>query len=275
MPDTTENHDLITAAQEAVEPHRIDAGLYVLPSSGEVIDLRAELETQRPTPDRKTGTRTVSDVDSLVGYLAKHGVLATELWGAPDAGTIRAVINAHDHADTELGHDHHGLPGWGDHTATLQLRHTPDWKDWTKNDGQLMNQTQFSEFIEDHLPNFVTPTGADMLELAQTFQATTKVDFDSSQRLKSGETQVTYKEDTSATAGKKGTIAIPDTFTVGVQVYERGDAYKVDARFRYRLNGGQLALGYRLTRPRDVLLTAFDGVVAQVTEETGRAVWLT
>lgn len=277
MPNTTENHDLITTAQEAVEPHELTDGIWCLrdrDGNTTTIDLRDRIEAQQPTPDRKTGQHTVSDVDSLIGYLAKHGLTQTELWGAPDAGTIRAVINAHDVADTELGQDSHGLPGWGDHTTTLQLRHTPDWKDWLQRDGRLMTQTDFAEFIEDHLPNFVTPSGADMLELAQTFQATTRVDFDSSQRLKSGETQVTYKEDTNATAGKKGSIAIPDTFTIGLQVYERGDAYRVDARFRYRLNGGQLALGYKLTRPRDVLLAAFDDVVGKVTEETGRAVWL-
>lgn len=285
MPETTENHDLITTAQEAVEPYIVDAGLYIVRDSHgdtRAMDVRDKLEEQKPHPHRKTGRSTVTDVDSLVGYLAKHGLPETELWGNADAGTIHAVINAHSglfgDGEPVIGHDEDGqagLAGWGDHTATLQLRHTPDWKDWTKNDGQLMSQTAFAEFIEDHLPNFVTPTGADMLELAQTFQATTRVDFDTSQRLKSGETQVTYKEDTSATAGKKGSIAIPDTFTLGLQVYERGDAYKIDARFRYRLTGGQLALGYKLTRPRDVLLAAFDGVADDIHVATERDIWLT
>lgn len=274
MPDTTENHDLITTAQEAVEPHLVAAGLY-LTHTGEVIDLRDALEEKRSNPDRKTGKRTVTDVDSLVSYLAKHGLPETELWGNADPSTIKAVINAHEPAEGGEGSDANGIAGWGDHTVTLDLKASKDWLEWVKHDGRLMGQTDFAEFIEDHLPNFVTPSGADMLELAQTFQATTRVDFDSSQRLKSGETQVTYKESTDATAGKKGSIAIPDTFTIGLQVYEHGDAYRVDARFRYRLNGGQLALGYRLTRPRDVLLAAFDEVVAKVTEETGRAVWLT
>lgn len=282
MPDSTENYDLIEVAQTAVDPYLVDTGLYITRDNN-TIDLRAELETQQAHPNRKTGQHTVTDPASFAGYLAKHGLPQTELWGDADRGTIRAVINAHD-GDTdgkdgpvgELDEDGQtGLAGWGDHTATLQLRHTPDWTEWTSRDGKLMRQTEFAEFIEDHLPNFVTPTGADMLELAQTFQATTRVDFDSSQRLKSGETQIAYKESTEATAGKKGTIAIPDTFTLGLQVYERGDAYKIDARFRYRIDGGQLALGYKLTRPRDVLLAAFDGIADDVHTATGRDIWLT
>lgn len=285
MPETTEAQDIITTAQDAVQPHKITDGIYLTRNHdgrAEITDLRDELEADQAHPNRKTGHNTVTDTPSLVGYLDKHGLPQTELWGNADAGTIHAVINAHSglfgDGEPVIGHDEDGqagLAGWGDHTATLQLRHTPDWTDWTKHDGNLMEQTAFAEFIEDHLPNFVAPSGADMLELAQTFQATTRVDFDTSQRLKSGETQVTYKEDTSATAGKKGSIAIPDTFTLGLQVYERGDAYKIDARFRYRLTGGQLALGYKLTRPRDVLLAAFDAVVADVQTQTGRAVWLT
>lgn len=274
MPDTTEAQDIIDVAQTAVDPYLVDTGLYITPA-GDTIDLRAELETQHAHPNRKTGQHTVTDVPSLVGYIAKHGLPQSELWGNADRGTIRAVINAHNGTDMGGGNDGHGIAEWGDHTATLQLRHTPDWTEWTSRDGKLMRQTEFAEFIEDHLPNFVTPSGADMLELAQTFQATTRVDFDSSQRLKSGETQIAYKESTEAAAGKKGTIAIPDTFTLGLQVYERADAYRIDARFRYRIDGGQLALGYKLTRPRDVLLAAFDGIADDVHTTTNRDIWLT
>lgn len=278
MPETTESRDIITTAQEAVEPHEVDTGLYIVRDShGTVhtVDLADELEQRQAQPHRKTGARTVSDVDSLVGYLAKHGVDDTELWGDPDRGTIRAIINAHGSANGDGGDDTLGTPGWGDHTATLTLKHSKDWTDWLARDGKLHSQVEFAEFIEDHLPNFVTPNGAEMLELAQTFQATTRVDFDSSQRLKSGETQVTYKEDTDAKAGKRGQIAIPDTFQIGIQVYEHGTAYRVDARLRYRIDGGTLRLGYRLTRHRDVLLDAFKQVAAAVETGSERTVWLT
>jgi uncharacterized protein YfdQ (DUF2303 family) len=138
-----------------------------------------------------------------------------------------------------------------------------------------MPQLEFAEFIEDHLPNFVTPSAADMLELAQTFQATTKVDFASSQRVKSGETQLTYAEQQTATAGKKGNLSIPDTFEIALQPFENGPAYKVQARFRYRIHNGALTLGYRLTRPQDVRREAFNEVVTGINLDTDRAIWAT
>lgn len=273
MPENTENHDLIVAAQEAVEPyvvrHAIDdgpAGLYIVrDTDGDVhaLDLREQLGLLPEHPARKTGNITFTDPISLIGYLDKHGEPWTEVYADDRACTITAVINAHG-----------TQPGWADHKATLAVRLTDDWRDWTKYDGELMTQTGFAEFIEDHLPNFAKPSGADMLELAQTFQATTKVDFASSQRIKSGETQLLYTEHQDATAGKKGTLAVPDTFDLGLQVFENGEAYKVTARFRYRIHDGQLRLGYRLTRPRDVLVAAFRGVVEVVSGGITPDVWM-
>jgi uncharacterized protein YfdQ (DUF2303 family) len=268
MSENTEARDVIDVAQEAVGAQQLEHGIYFNHRDGKLVDIRDQLlEDEQRVPARKHGLYTVTDIPSFVSALAKHGIDQTEVWALDSASQIRAVVNAHQGAGKEAGHQ--------DHIITLALQRTDDWKQWTERDGKLSPQLEFAEFIEDHLPNFVDPSGADMLELAQTFQATTKVDFDSSQRLKSGETQLTYAENTTATAGKKGSIAIPDTFQIALQPFERGDTYKVQARFRYRIANGSLLLGYRLTRPKDVLRDAFDQVVAKVGADTGRQVWST
>lgn len=112
-----------------------------------------------------------------------------------------------------------------------------------------------------------------MLELAQTIKGHTKVSFESSKRVKSGETAIEWREETTATAGKKGTIDIPDTIDLGMQVYEGGDAYRLTARFRYRISGGALALGYVLERAGDVKRDAFAGVVSAAATDSAREVW--
>lgn len=272
MPETTENYDLIIAAQQAVDPKKLDRGIYFDGYRGKVIDIREQLRDDlEQRPARKTGAYAVTDVPSFVDYLGKHALPETELWANVNTGTVRAVINAHlgtiEGGEADAGH--------GDHTATLQLATTDDWKDWTARDGKLSPQLDFAEFIEDHLPNFVNPSAADMLELAQTFQATTKVDFESSQRVKSGETQIRYAEQQSATAGKKGNLAIPDTFDLALQPFEGSPVYKVQARFRYRISDGHLHLGYRLTRAKDVRKLAFDDVVGQIAKDADRTVWAT
>jgi uncharacterized protein YfdQ (DUF2303 family) len=143
----------------------------------------------------------------------------------------------------------------------------------TPSSSRYSDQTDFAEFIQDHITNFVEPNGATMLELAESFQTKTSVDFDSSHRVKSGETQLSYIENTQASAGRKGELTIPDTFRLGVQVHERGPAFAINARFRYRIVNKSLRLGYRLERPGDVVNAAFDELAGKVTAETGHAVW--
>ena len=267
--DRVENDVVADLAMRAAIPHVLDdRGLYLAVTADggravvNVTDERRALDELPPV--RKSGQYAVTDPDDFLEYLAKHGSDRTELWGDDKTGRIRAVIDAH--ASLTPGHEQH--------TATLNLPYTRDWREWVERDGKTSGQVDFAEFIEDHLPNFVDPSGADMLELAQSFQATSKGDFASSQRLKSGETELLYTETISASAGKKGSLAIPDTFGIGIQVYERGPAYKVEARFRYRINGGSLALGYRLTRIDDVRRAAFDEVVERI-EAADWRVWHT
>lgn len=278
MPDTTENHDLIEAAQEAVKPYQLASNHWLVRDTdgqARVIDLSDEIERAQPNPNRKTGARTVVDVPSFAAYLAKHGVIESELWGARDRGTVRAVINAHESSDSGEGVDTNGVAGWGDHTVTLQLRHSDDWNDWTKNNGQWLSQVDFAEFVEDHLPNFGSPTGAEALELAQSFRATQKVEFGATKHA-GGETTLSYVETTDAKAStKKGDIVFPDKVTLGIHVYDQGKAYALDARLRYRVRAGELLMGYKLDRPKDVLQQAFDDVVTEVQGNTSRNVWAT
>lgn len=259
--------------REAVEPHQVEPGLYLAPDGSRVIDVRDQIERTKDHPRRKTGAVTLAQHDSFVAYLAKHGMPETELWADIDKDRITAVINAHSAFSEDL--DSEGAAGWGDHRATLQLVTTQDWRDWTDNSGKLVGQQEFAEFVEQHLPNFVRPAAADMLELAQTIKGHTKVSFESSKRVKSGETSIEWREDTTATAGKKGTIDIPDTIDLGMQVYEGGDAYRLTARFRYRIGAGpgQLVLGYVLERAGDAKRDAFGQVVQQVAADTERDVW--
>lgn len=273
MSENTEARDIIDVAQEAVGAQHLEYGIYYDGVTGQVVDIREQIHQEAERrPDRKTGHYYVADVPSFAAYLAKHALPQTEMWGRRDAGTIEAIINAH------LGTTEYGIEdyaGHEDHDVTLRLRHSDDWKEWTGKDGQLLLQVEFAEFIEDHRPNFGKPTAAEMLELAQTFRSTNKVEFNSSHRVKSGETSLAYAEVHDAKAGKKGELTIPDEISIAMPVYDQGKPYLLTARLRYRINNGQLLLGFKLNRPKDTLQTAFDDVVTAVQDETGRDVWAT
>lgn len=210
------------------------------------------------TPPRKRGTTTVLDVASFVAYWGKHADDDSEVYADADRLTVTAVLDAHT-ADTAR---------WSSHRLHLALRETEAWTQWRQYDGKLLKQEQFAEFIEDHLPELLEPSAADMLEIAQSIQGASKVEFTAGTRLSDGRRQLQYTETITAKAGQKGQLTIPEVFTIGLVPFEGSEGYRLTARFRYRIGtNGELTMGYKLERPGGILRTAFGDVVKAIGEQ--------
>jgi uncharacterized protein YfdQ (DUF2303 family) len=227
------------------------------PDGVQVIDL---YDSHRTTPERRSGTTTVRDANSFVSQWEKHHDDDSEIYADAEALSVTAVLNASGGIDEDAR--------YGDHRLTLSLRTTQAWKEWNAKDGQQMSQEAFAEFLEDHLPDLQTPAAAEMLEVAQSIRGTTKAEFAGGTRLQSGQRTFQYVEDTKVTAGSKGTLTVPETFTIGLVPFEGANAYKMTARLRYRIGRDSgLTLGYKLERPGDTLRAAFQDVVTAVGEQ--------
>ena len=269
MSEHDNTQTIVDTAFAAATPQQLDVdGRFysiVVPDGGkaDVIDLEAHRESLLPAPRRKKGAYQVHDADSFVTYMSKHGDQDTEVWADAISSQIVGVLNAHQEhpATTDSG------ARWEDHKVVYKVQLTDAWKAWAKHDGVLGDQGEFAEHIEDRAIDIIDPAAADMLELAQTFQATIGVNFESSKRLSTGERQLEYRETVDAKAGKAGRMDIPDTFTLALRPFEGADAFKVTARLRYRITDGRLRIGYKLERPTDVLREAFLTVVAAIQAE--------
>lgn len=255
----TEAQAIIEAARMGTEPCSLTLGLYhIVPTAnGDVRTFDLTGDQYRDQPARKTGTVTVTDVPSFLAVYGKHASEDAEVYADRNRGTITAILNAHT--------GHGGEPQWQDHRVVLQLKHTDAFNAWTAVNGKLMSQNAFAEFIEDRRADIIEPAAAAMLELAQTFQATTKVDFKSSSILKSGQRQLSYVESIDATAGQRGSMAVPDTMTLAVAVWEGATVADVlTARLRFRITDGRLQLAVILDQLTDVVRAAFEGVIGEV-----------
>lgn len=211
-------------------------------------------------PRRKMGMTVVRDAGSFLAYWDKHSDGDSEVYADRDARSVTAVLDAHTAVNGAR---------FGGHRLVLKLRHTESFEAWSQRSGKQMSQLAFAEFIEDRRADIVSPPAADLLELAQTFQATTKVSFKSGSVLKSGQRQLQYVEETSASAGSKGQITIPDSFDLALRIFEGAEvADAVTARLRYRIDGdGKLGLLFILDQLTEVVNAAFEGVIAQLDEQ--------
>ncbi|RLJ20005.1 hypothetical protein DJ031_06760 [bacterium endosymbiont of Escarpia laminata] len=156
---------------------------------------------------------------------------------------------------------------WLNHQVKFTCKQTPEWSAWERGSGQRMDQLKFAFFIEENLEEIINPPGAEMLEIATTLKAKTKINFTSAQRLDNGQTQFQYVEEIDGSAGIKGQISIPETIKLGMRLFEGGDAYEMEARFRYRIKEGQVAMWYDLVRPHKVHRAAVDSVFEQIKKQ--------
>lgn len=231
------------------------------PARSRVVDLEEYFDH----PRRAKGNRTVYDAASFADYLHRHEVPATEVYADVQTAKVVGILDSHESAALATAADP-ARPGWQGHRITLQLTKSPSWIAWEKHDGELLGQEEFAEFAEMQAVDVREPSPADLLELAQRLVMTKSVDYESGQRLQDGQTQLVYKETATARAGQRGDLEIPSVLKLALKPYIGGPTYGVTARFRYRLRGTALLLGYVLERPDLILESAFGDVVESLRE---------
>lgn len=202
------------------------------------------------------------DVDGFVDYINQFKVDGTRIFAALEPKpALRAVIDYH--APTQ--------PALCGHVVSCAMQHSEEWKRWTGNDGakNAMTQKGFGLLIEDNAKDVIVPSGGDLLQMALQFSSLRSVTFQSGQRLHDGTVSFEYKEEE-----KSGTARLPPQIQLALPVF-RADkvAFKINARLKYVIKEGQLAIWYELERPDLVMDEAYQQVIADVAARTGIALF--
>lgn len=174
-------------------------------------------------------------------------------------GKLLGILDYHETLDDDAP-----LPRHGEHRVAYAFPQTVEWQRWQSHSGKPMGQADFALFIEDAIPDIVSPPGADLLEIVTTLQAKTGITFASATRLDNGQVQFVYQEDIKGTAGAKGTLKIPDTLQLGIRLFQGMAAYAIEARFRYRIKDGGVTFWYDLVRPERIVEDAMGQVYDQI-----------
>ncbi len=223
-------------------------------------------------------TRHLLDVQQMQSAPSRTRRVVKTHTAASFAGVVNHLVaeDAPVYVDTPGQHltaiiDDDGAvaPGWREHRVELDLQHTPEWMFWTGHQG-LGEQQVFAEVIEDGLDEIVSPAAADMLELAQSFQASISSKFSQQGRLTNGAVQFTYAENIDAQAGANGTLEIPSEFKIRLAVYYGSAEVDLLARLRYRLKAGALTIGYHLVHPERAVLDAFENVTEAALDQVNQ-----
>ncbi len=230
-----------------------------------------DLEKLLPVPRRKIACVILTDADSYIGYLKRHGSLANAtLWCRADflKGLLGFTAILNDHGEEE------NQQHWRDHKATYTPEKSVEWATWIGKNGSgcVMNQIEFALFLEENLKDIIDgdkmPTGAQMLQMALDFEAKQDMRLKSAVRLQSGGVRMEYVEDDD-----KGTVAamqVFERFQIAIPVLrDDQQRYPITARLRYRQRDGKLTFWYELIRPDLIMEQSARALVAQIKEAAG------
>ncbi|HRO60246.1 MAG TPA: DUF2303 family protein [Burkholderiaceae bacterium] len=230
---------------------------------------RLDDEQMLTQPRRVKGTVILNDADSFVAYVARHkpaGADTRTVWCTADFQrgvlSLQAILN-----DNEAG----GVEAhWRDHRATFSPELSAEWERWKGQDRKPFTQVEFATFIEENGKDIASvvglPTSAQMLELALNMEAMQDVRFKSAIRLQNGGVQLQFVQDDDAQTLAR--MQLFERFAIGIPVFWNGEAYRIDARLRYRVRDGKVSFWFELLRPDLVFESSARTLIEQIRKNT-------
>lgn len=265
--DHTFNHAVVSPAPAKVVDSEISPHRRYFTGVTEQHGLQVEEideESLAPTPPRAKGTRTVSEVTSLLDELTRRPLTpgVSTLWGDYEKGAVTAVYN--DHSSD--------VPGWRDDRLVLQLALDPDWVAWHKVSGVWMGQEKLGDVLEELLHTVIAPDQADLLEVVDSIKASTKGSFESRIDRQDGSQSLTYTHEVTASAGRASSrkLEVPKQILLRLRPWEGHlSTYDITAMFKLSVSGGDLSLSVKLQPTQQILRTAWANLVSPIVEQTG------
>ncbi|MBU2707690.1 DUF2303 family protein [Zooshikella marina] len=213
------------------------------------------IEQYLPHPIKTRQNIKMNTVKSFIDYINRFKNPHTTIFADDTCQSFKAIIDFH-HSQEE--------PRSGAHTVEYGCPLSREWEAWQAMNKEKMDQTSFAEFLEERAEDIVSPSGAELLEIALKFNVIRKAVFGSAMRLNTGEYQFTYSED-----NQKGTVELPEQIKLGLAPFHNGEKYEVKAKLYYRLHDGRLLLWYKLIQPERVIEDAFKEVTQDIQNGVG------
>lgn len=258
-----------------------------VPKGRELASVKRFLDEYRDAPERITGTATLHDEASFVAHVNEMKLPTTRTFCDRLAKPPQLVAVYDYHEVTEKTQK----PAFGKHRARWPLTMSEEWDAWTEKNGKAMNMVEFSEFLEQHMPDvfwgdersdytnllieklelrLASPSA--LINLARNLAVNVDTGVRNAVTLQTGEIALTYVETHRDHEGKP--VTVPNAFLIAIPVVFGGPLYQVLARLRYRVQGPKIVWFFELHRIDLVLESALKEICERVADETERPVFL-
>lgn len=219
-----------------------------------------------PLPDHIRQTVELHDAKSFIEYVTLFKCVRTRVFASvPKGGLLEsprfeAIFDFHEPVINLATRCTHRAK----YTCPLSLA----WQTWAGIHGKALSQREFVDFVDDNIPDIVSPKAAQVLELARDFNAHTEVKFASKVNPITGGVSLNYQEETdSGTA--TGQLKAFDRIGLVIPIFEGGDPVPVEAKVQWVPRDGKLAVTVKLFRPSETKRTAFAEMAAAIQDAIG------
>jgi len=259
MTDQTEFESAFNiGASTAVVRSTIEGIPHVLVPPGASLQ---SMEKLLPAPTRIIANPEFYDVDGFVDYAAEFQQEGSRVF--VDQGKRRFFTVFDFHAK--------GQPAWGDHSASLCMQESPEWKRFKAADGAKMAPMELAEFLEENLAYVAGPIiGAELLTMAQNLKVTLKGDLNIEHSTQSGLRHLQVKDD-SVLTGKSGAkeLEFPERLQLNLRIFDNHSTYPIHVFLRYRAAKEGITFWLKIPDPQGIEDEAFDQVIDAVRTGTG------
>lgn len=229
-------------------------------------DLKS-MEYLMPTPARIKAHPEFADETGFAEYIAEFKEDGSRIFVDEDARRFSVVFDCH----------HKGKPAWGDHSASMVLALSHEWRRFCQLDGKVMSNVDFAEFIEDHIAYISgnDMSGSDLLTLAQNFKVEFKGELNTESTLHSGLRKLVIRDD-HVVSGKCGDkeLSFPERLKLNLRVFHGGAAYPIEVYVRYRASKEGVKFWIKIPDIQGIQEEAFRIVTKNVANKTGLPVLL-
>ena len=256
--------DAFEAGMKSQVPSEILPGLIVHHKDLTVTDKTAahlaEEKLSKPGPINPAGTLTLLTPQSFASAVINNRSELTKVFADSENGLIECVFDFL--SNVSMGRD----AGWGQLRAQIKFSESRKLKEW-KRTLEWMSQTDFANFLEDHLEDVLTPSGQDLLSIATDLEASSQGSFKGKVNLQNGSTKLCYQDDVETT------VEVPRLLTLGIPLFEHGDKYKLGARLRFVIAGGSVKFKLLFTNLQDAKDQEFERIVQEIEEKSTQSIY--
>lgn len=268
--------------------------------------IRAHLT--RLQPERRKGTATLTQLDSLISWAIRHKDAGSVLFANPGLRrdpSLTCIVNySHAGAEEISRHSPSVVARHGDHRGIYTFPFSEEWKAWGGISGKPLDKDEMGEFIEKYAYTIEDPTPAiiaatesednatwenklivlarqidgrygqlvQLLHMSRQFQVFETSNLAVTTNRDTGEASIQFVNEHADPEGAP--IKVPNLVIVAIPVFDGGARYRIPVRFRYRRAGQSVKFTLSLHNANRAFDAAFDEAITFAATETGLPLFL-